>query len=273
MQLTRIDAANASYYRQLIPEELLSDDRLLKLGLADDRGGPVCAGAVGVFGKMASLDWLYTDPGEREKGAATALLECFFRLLDGLAVDGVEAYFSRGQSDLEMLLEDRGFIVGEESGMYRIPLVDLVYSQEMDALLEDRRHYNKAVSLSAPGLWEKFTVFARKKNIPPSYLAGCSKTLSMVVFGEEEKIADGILIREIGDRDLGVNYFFGNGSVREMAGLIAGLYKMVLTRKKLEGNLYFMVKKDEILEFVEKLTGEERTAYRIQGIRHAVRMI
>ncbi|MCR5595225.1 MAG: hypothetical protein K6G12_05210, partial [Lachnospiraceae bacterium] len=68
MQLTRIEQENAEFFMHLCPEDLLSDDKYLKLGVIDDNDEPASVCVTGVNENMGSIQWLFTDPDKREQG-------------------------------------------------------------------------------------------------------------------------------------------------------------------------------------------------------------
>ncbi|MBR1628189.1 MAG: GNAT family N-acetyltransferase [Lachnospiraceae bacterium] len=272
MQFTRIEAENEAYFAELLPEDMRQDDSLLKLGLLDGKNVPICALALDVWERMAYLKWVYTDPDKRGKGAASALLEKALSLFADLPFEGMEADFLESDYEIEALLEARGFLTESVANIYSVPILDLMYADEMDVLVQAEGKRCKAKPLSDEAMREKFLEYMRTHGISRRFLSHISEELCPIVAGKDGEVKSGMLVREEGRYDLAVNYLFGNGNVRDMVNLLVSFYELLVGTGRTDGNLRFTSRQSVVLEYIEKLTGEERSAYRLQGIRHAVRL-
>ena len=137
MDITRITPDNAEFFEDLVPGGSFGDEGLFWLGaIAEDKAACAVLGG-GVYDEMGFIDWIYTSPEYREKGAASSLLKAFSALLDRIDKEVIEIGFSDDIEGLSEFLESEGFLISENSERYSVPLADLIYSETMEILEEE----------------------------------------------------------------------------------------------------------------------------------------
>lgn len=270
MNCTQIETKNESYFASYMPESVRRDPTLVKLGLLDKKNHPMSALAVGVNGNMAYLEWLYTDPEKRGRGAATELLGLVLDRMRETSLNGIETDYPADESELEVLLEEQGFFVEETRQLYSVPVVDLLYSEELEILLGEDQAAERIRPLSDPEMAEQFLTYCQRTRMSPAYIADISGDFSLIVTDGEGEITGGILVEETDTSDPAVTYIFGGGRARQMALLLRALSEKLSEADRRNGRVLFSNRQDSILDFIEKLTGEDREVYRVPGIRHAV---
>ncbi len=269
IKVTRITEQNKEYFRYLFPEEVLNDDDLLLLGAVSDEGVACSALAAGIDDGMAYIEWLYTDPEMRERGAASALLDMLLTLLYDTGLDGIEAFYPYGEWEMDDLLTGFGFLVGDENNMYKVPTGDLVYSEQMDEIMESFSEKD-AVPLAGSKIKDELRAFLAQQEIEPYITDELSDIYSFVSRDDDGRIRGCILVSEENEWDLKIEYLISDGLVHTIEALIGALTKVVLDSELTEGHIYFTDGTDKAISLVEKITGEDRDTYRVTGYRHAV---
>ena len=269
VKVTRITELNREYFTSLCPGEILNDDELVLLGAVSDEGYACSALAAGIDDGMAYLEWLYTEPSMREQGAASAMLDTLLTLLEDSGLDGIEAFYPYGEWEMDDLLTEFGFLVGDENNMYKVPIGDLVYSAPMDEISERFRNRN-VFPLSGAKMMEELKDFLARQDIEIHIPEDISDIYSFVRKDDEGRIRGCILTREENEWDLKVEYLTSDGSVETIEDLIGALTNVVLESELTEGYIYFTDGTDKAVSLVEHITGEDRDTYRVSGSRHAV---
>ena len=269
VKVTRITEQNKEYFRYLFPEEVINDDDLLLLGAVSDEGVACSALAAGIDDGMAYIEWLYTDPEMRERGAASALLDMLLTLLQDTGIDGIETFYPGGEWEMDDLLMEFGFLVGDENNMYKVPTGDLVYSPLMDEVAEGYRGVGVS-PVSGTRTREELKSFLADQETGPDIPDDLSDVYSFVCRDDDGRIRGCILIREENEWDLKVEYLISDGSARTIESLFGALTKVILESELTEGYIYFTDGTEKAITLVERITGEDRDTYRVTGNRHAV---
>ena len=269
VKVTRITELNRNYFTSLVPGDLLNDDNLILLGAVSDEGQACSALAAGIDDGMAYLEWLYTEPSMREHGAASAMLDMLINLLQDTGLDGIEAFYPGGEWEMDDLLTEFGFLVGDENNMYRVPTGDLVYSPLMDEVTEGYRGIGVS-NVRGTKVREELKSFLADQEISPSIRDDISDVYSFVSRDGDGRIRGCILIKEENEWDLKVEYLISDGSARTIESLFGALSKVILESELTEGYIYFTDGTDKAISLVELITGEDRDTYRVTGNRHAV---
>ncbi len=270
MQLTRIEKENETYFAHLLPEEYLSDEKTVKLGVIDDEEEAAAAGVLSVNDRMAELRWLYTDPEKRERGAGTFLLDGIFEILQGMKLSGIEAMFSAKAKALDTFLAGQGFLVGEDTGIYAVPIMDLVYGREIERVLESIGEERTAQTLEKAGPSPEFKKIFDERGLDLSIFEGVSPKFSVLRKDENGVPTGGLFVSEYNEEDLFVNYFLSDGSVRTVCEIICAFQEALISEGKTGGKLYFTDRQENSVTLVEKLTEYERETYRVPGMMHAI---
>ena len=272
MKLTRITGENSEYFSHLIPEGVMNDDELVHLGIIDDDGVPVSAGAVGVADSMARIEWLYTDPLRRAEGAGSMLMEEVIKLVSDMPLKGIVADFTEDDQYMDSFLANCDFLVGINDGLYQVPIIDLVYGEGMDQLSEDREDIVKFYACNEPGVIKKFINFTEAAGISPKGRRRIFPEYSVVRISDSGDIDGCLLISKTGRGDLAVEYMEAP-SPADAAGLILKLYDILIKNDITEGNLILTDHHGSGISMVEALTKEDRSSYKETGLYHAVRLL
>lgn len=270
MEITRITGNNAEYYEDLMPAGVLANEELLKIGAISDEGEACGVIAVGITGPMAYIEWLYTEPSMRGRGMASVLLEVVTKLLSGMDLEGIEADFNEDDEELEDFLSGRGFLIGDDNGIYSIPLEDIIYSEEMDQIAETVFGEKGVMQVNDKAIRKGLVEFIREKDISNAYLEDVSKRYSFVRVNDKDQITGCILIREGADDDLDVIYLKTNSAADTLASLLRAVHDAIIENGHASGCLNLTDRKGRAISLIEGLTGEDRDIYRVEGHRHAI---
>ena len=271
MILTRITDENKAYFEHLCPEEILGDEDYVKLGVMEE-DEPVSVCALGVHDSMAHIRWIYTDPDKRRLGGAGFLLDAVMKLLQEIALEGIEADFSGEEEELESFFMDREFLVEEERGLYRVPLEEIVYSAQLESLLSRRNGESDICPVSEERM-PAIIHFLNAQGFDPNLFRGVSRDYSFICLDAMGNMTGGIFISEVGEKDLRINYLFGSGSSQEMVNLVGTVIDTIFRNHRAYGDLIFTVRVDEGLGALEQITGNPRSLYQEKGHMYAVKMI
>ena len=276
MQITRIEKENAEYFMQLCPQEIMEDERLLKLGVVDDKDGnePVSVCAVDVADSRACIKWLYTAPEKRELGAASLLLEKLESLSADISISGIEISFDSDDEELEDILEDQDFLTCTDNGYYRVSVEDLIYGGPLEEMMESRKGAQEAYSLSDLRDYENIIEkLSLKHNITPAVFKGISPVFSVVTLDKDKNATSGIFVSEKDRHYLYVNYLVGEGSVTNIHMLFSRFYDVVVRMKRTDSELVFSDRSGDVGRLVESLTKNEIDTYRIPGLKYAIKLL
>ena len=272
MRLTRIEQENRDYFSYLCPDSLLNDDGLFKLGVIDDEDYACSMCVIGIGDSLAHIRWIMTDPGSREKGAATFLIDNVLELLKDTGVDGIDVRFMSSDEDLDDFLEERGFLVDEDTGIYSIPIPDLVYSREMEQItgsIGASRH-TKPFPDDDAVRGKLIRKLSESFQTDPHVFDGISPKYSAIYYDTGSHPSGVICVSESGDKDLYVNYLFSGGGINCIGELVTALYDAIIQSGSLPENLIFTDRDDRSITLMESLTGIDRDEYRIPGHMYAL---
>ena len=270
MELTRITIENMSYFAHLFPDEVLTDDRLVKLGALSE-GMAVSGLAMGISDGMARIRWLYTEPGSRRQGGASFLLEEAAKLLEGLGLQGIEVDYRSEEEELEDFLMERDFLLGEEISLYRVPLKELLYSNRAEEMLARRSPEMVTCSLDHTEILKPLAQFLKANKVDPTFAEGIAGRYSFATMNSHGEITDVILMAEAGE-DLHINYLIGGGSPQGMLHLVAAVYDRLMEDRKENGDLVFCDRSGAAVSFIERLNGNDEETYRVPGLMYAVKL-
>ena len=273
MKLTRITAENKAYFAGLCPEELLSDKKTVKLGVLSEKDEPVSICIADIRDEKLCIRWIYTDEDMRDQGGATFLLTEMLRLVEGMDLEGVEVDFLSDDRDLKEFFMENGFLVGEDENLYRVPMMDMLYSARMDAILAHRSFKPTICRLDELKDMKAFADSFRANDIDTVFLEDISKRYSFVSLDSEGAMTEGIFISETGEGDLHINYLAGNGSTQGIVDLVAALYDALMEDAKTEGDLIFYDRQEAGVSIVEMLAGNDGETYRVEGPMYAVKLL
>ena len=272
MELTRITDENAEHFKGLCSSEYLQNKNYIKLG-AILEGEAVSACALGVDDDMAQIHWLYTDPGQREKGGATFLMEQVMGLLEGLALDGIRVDFDAEDEGLDTFLMEQGFMVGEDRSLYRVPLTELLFGARMEAMLAHRSQAAEVHSLQHLTSVKPLLRLMKEYGLDPVFIQNISIKYSFLVSDPEGKETGAILMSESEEGDLHVNFMIGDGSPQGMIDLVAALHDALMKDERFDGDLVFSDRIGMGASFVEMMTGIDGDSYRVSGPMYAVKLL
>ncbi len=272
MQCTRIEKENAGDYEYLIPEDLLKDGDRVRLGIIDD-DGTACAGCVlDADGDLAYVDWIYTDPDYRERGAGTMLLAEMTVLLEGSGVKGIQVNFSNEDEDLEDFLMNRGFLTGSDSGIYRVPVSDIFYDGEMELLLENRNEHSRVTTVKNSETAAALAAFLDREGPGSHILNEIEPELSVVRRDQNGAVSGCLLMSRTGSGDLKAVYFLNTGNVSGVTELLIALHDVIEENELTEASILFMDRTDTSVGFVARLTGNDRETYRVTDRLTAIQL-
>ncbi len=165
MRVTDIAPDNAEYFESLAPEGALADDNLIWLGAVAGDGTACAVLGVGVYEESAYIDWIYTDPSFRRKGAARELLRWLRTFLRKAEMEILEISFSGENEGLEEFLEAEGFFFDDDLNTYSVPFKDLIYSELIDTALEKNRTDCRVVTFKNFGRYDELYEYLLKDGI------------------------------------------------------------------------------------------------------------
>ncbi len=253
MQLTRIEKENEEYFMHLCPEDLLTDDRLLKLGVIDDEEEPVSVCVTGVSKNLANIMWLYTDPEKRERGAGTFLLDELLRLGEESGLEGIIVSYSSQDEDMDDFLSERGFLVGSDEKFYRVPISSIVYSREMDMILERRGEDRHTFTLTDPRGQKYLTDLITTHKLNVRMFEGIKAEYCVIYEDPESKQISAIFVSRINEDDLYVNYLISDRTVQGLCEVIGHLQEILLSEGITKGDLIFADRGGKAVPLVEKI--------------------
>ena len=271
MKVTRITEENAVYFSNLCPDELLLDERTLKLGALTEEDEPVSICVTDVSDGMAWIRWIFTDPDQRNRGGAALLTGELLRLLDDLDIKGIMADFHADDEGLEDFFMENDFLVGDENTLFRIPLMDLLYGVRLEEVVARRSRENRAYSLQDTRVLKPLVHFLKTNGVEAEFIEGISREYSFVVMDPSDTVTEGIFVSESENGDLHINYLVGEGSPQGIVDLVAALYDALIEKERDKGNLVFSDRLGAGISFVEMLTGNEVDSYRVPGLKSAVK--
>lgn len=276
MQLTRIEEENREFFTHICPDMILENENIVKFGVINDDGYAAGACAIAIQENMAVFYWLMTDESFREQGVASFLLEQVEELIRDMNLKGMEIRFKSTDDDLDVFLAEHDFIVGVDSQVYSVPVDAILYSREMDLILENedededqKVHRFPYDDAEKKKLIEKICL---EYELDQSMFEGISPTYSFVYIDDGPKLSGAVCITEYGEKDLYVNYLVGNGSIKCIRDIIRTLYKTVTTNDRMSGKLWFSDRNESPISLIERFTEYSRDEFRVPGRYYAVKL-
>ncbi len=270
MKCTRIEEKNESYFMDLIPEELIDDRTLIKLGAVDDQGY-ACAGcAFGLDERVVNLKWLYTDPENRDMGAASVILSKIIEMSKELDLDGIVADFYSDSEAMDIFLEHRGFLVGMDNSIYRIPMEDIIGGNGREVFGKSDNSDGHIMVLSEREALKKLTELSIENDINPVAFSEMTPEHSLIRIDENGKPTGCILTHKNSDGEIKLDYLINTGAKSGAVELLGGLYDVLSGLESTDFYVSFREGASGVLPFVERLTGNSIDEYRMDGNMHAV---
>ncbi len=265
MEITRITDQNVAAFEELMPDGLWEKEDEFCLGAVNDAKEAVACMCSYIYKNIIKIDWLYTLPKWREQGAATELVDTLVALVNDMDIKVIEITFDEDREELEDFLLDRGFVVGFDANIYRVPISDLMYSREMDWFLEDAKLTGKLISLKDASAHSMMKDLLSKEGME-EMIDNITPELSFIRTDKNNSITGGMLLREVDESDIEVVYFLSDGGATAAVDYILGLYELVGTDKNADRFLTFVdTTEGSAIRMIEELTGEEREKYSING--------
>ena len=267
MNITRITSNNSEAFASMMPAEIAGRDDLFMYGAVSDDKEAVSVLALEVVDEEnVEIVWLYTDPDFREMGAATKLLYTVSAMLMGLPVRSIGITFTDEDDDLELFLRDRGFLIGADRSVYIIPVNDVIHDVVMDELLERFPNTDNIIEAGDKETYTKLEKLLETQGIAPESIVDISPVYSRVALNEDGEAIGCILITELKDSDLEITYFLNTAKENTAIELVADLAKALRAKDIDDCRLIFTDPMGKSIGLVEKLTGEDRSTYRVDGI-------
>ncbi len=248
----------------------MTDKNLTRLGIISDDGEPCSVTAFVIKEMKAVIKWLYTKADKQGMGAATMLMDTSMSLLDDPEIDGIETFFDGSVEALPGFLSDYGFLVGKDTDMYSVPVSDLVFSPEMDELLEKEFRGVSVTPLSNGAVINEVMKYISETGFDPDALGDFSPEYSFAGVDDDGNVRGCIIVSEDDDMDLIVSYLAFDNSLNVAMGLVTALAGKILEEERTEGTLRFTAGNDSVISLVEMITRAERDEYRIDEIQHGI---
>lgn len=269
MKVTVIGPENSGYFEDLVPEGSLGDENLFWLGAIAGDGTACAVLGAGLYEDMAYIEWIYTDPEYREKGAARDLLRSLKTLLRKIDVRILQISFSEEDENLEEFLEDEGFFFDVDREKYLIPARDLIYSEMIDVYGEEHRTGARVVTPAGLGDPDAFFDYLAENEIP---FGGENDDLSpsLVRVNEEGRIDGCMLIHRREDGDLEISYLKSSGLAGGAIDLFLGFRELVTGMDWQEANIIFTDRSGEMIKIIEEMARQDRDSYIITGEKNGL---
>ncbi len=273
MDITRITPANSEYFEELVPDGGFEDEELVWLGAVAEDGAACAVLGGGIQEGMGFIDWIYTAPEYREKGAADSLLKVFSTLLKRMGKEAIEISFSDMDDELYGFLEAEEFLVFEDSCRYSVPLSDLIYSEVIEEPEGGRDSLYKVISAAGFADPRPLFDYLTEKNIPCSVNKDELGKHSLILLDNEDKIKGCMMVVKGPDGDVQIPYLVNEGPMECVTDLFLALKNLIIEKGWEEENLVFSDRAGRMIEFVEQITDEDRDKYVISGLRDGIRFL
>ncbi len=278
MKVTYITSDNVDYFEELAPEGILRDENLFCLGAIANDGTACAIIATHIYEKAAYIEWIYTDPAYRRQRGGRTLLEMLRVLLRKVDISTVLTDFSDDCENLEEFLAEEGFFVDEDSGIYCVPVVDLIYSPMLDRLQERyRRNFadrgirvEKLLELEDPGIFRDY-LKENRITLLEAEEAACS--YSLVRLDREGTINGCMIICRYPEADIAIPYLISNGLTDGTLDLILAFKDLVTEREWQEERMVFSDRSGETVNVLEEILGEDKENFAIKGQKQAVKIL
>ncbi|MCR5233840.1 MAG: GNAT family N-acetyltransferase, partial [Lachnospiraceae bacterium] len=230
----------------------LSDDKYLKLGVIDDNDEPASVCVTGVNENMGSIQWLFTDPDKREQGAGTFLMNGLAELGAAAGLEGLMANYSAQAEDVDDFLTDSGFLVGTDEQIYRVPISEIIYSGEMDAILE-RRSGNNTYDLKDPKGQEFLKDLIKAHKLDVRMFEGVKAEFCSIYEDPKTKQISAIFGSRFNENDLYVNYLISDKTVQGLCEVLGHLYDKITEEEITRGDFVFSDRVGNALALIQKM--------------------
>ena len=267
MDITRITDNNKEAFEDLMPEGFAGRDDLMCFGTVSDQKEAVSVIALGALDeKSVYIEWIYTEPSFREQGAATLLIDTVRSFLKNMQIERMEIVFSDDDEDLDDFLKDHGFVTCPEEAMYEVPVSDLIYTEQMDSILEKIIISDRLHTLEDSGMRDMLKMYLESVSADAEDLDSLSDDLSLLKLDESGTPSGCILVDTPDEDSVEVSYFANTGSGEDAMELVAGLCNVLRQHDMGDRTLIFTDKTGHTSHLVEELTGEDIDSYRVDGI-------
>lgn len=166
MKVTGIASDNIEFFEELAPEGAMKDKELFWLGAIAGDGTACAVLGAGIYGDMAYIDWIYTDPDHRKEGVAGSLLRSLKALLRKNNVEMLQVSYSYDDENMEEFLETEGFLLEDDSKIYSIPVKELLYAEALDIFEERHTDGTRVVVWADLEKPDEFYDYLQKNGIP-----------------------------------------------------------------------------------------------------------
>ena len=269
MHITMIGDKNRDYFAHVCPENLLSDESFLHLGAISDGGEGCAVLSASVADNMAHIEWLFTDPDMREQGAAGSLIEMLVDIAEEMGLNGVDIAFTDSDENLGDFITEAGFLTGIDSGIYEVPVSDLIYTPEMDEIIEASGTGSGVYTLNSKKILSRMPGFLEDHVMDSDILDDMTPDISPAVCDEDGNIAGCMLMKDEEDY-IEIEHLIGDEDV--YPGLAAALYDLLNDPVNEYTYVRFTDRDGRISRFVEGLTGIDIDEYRVEGAGYGVRL-
>ncbi len=276
MHITRITENNRGYFDNLCPEDMLEDDGLIFLGAISDEGEASALLAVSISGNMAHIEWLYTAPDMRRRRAATELVEVLAEIAEDNDLEGVDISFEDEDDGMEEFLIETGFLTGESTDIYEIPVSDIINSPETERAVETRDELAKKGLKLGTVLLEDARVMLRTAGYLENGGADVDLTditpdISVALTDDRGDIRACIIMRD-SDEDADIEYVLCDPSEENAAYVTGALYDILTDPVNEWENIRVTENGGQAVSLMEALTGMDMDEYRVNSVMYGVRL-
>ncbi len=264
MRVTDIAPDNAEYFEDLVPEWGFENENLFWLGAIAGDGTACAVLGVGICDEAAYIDWIYTEPSCRRKGAARDLLKMLKTMLRKIEVKILTISVFDDNEDLEEFLEAEGFFFDGDTGVYSVPFRDLIYSELLDTTWKKYRTGSRVVTLKDFGKYDKFCDYLQADGIPIGTNLMDARS-SLIRLDEDGRISGCMLLYRRKDGDMEIAYLKSDGLTEGAIDIFLALKDLAMNMDLSEERLIFSDRSGTIIKSIEELTGKERDTYIVAG--------
>ena len=272
MDLTRITHENIEYFEHLMPDYIIEDPDIVRLGVINDSSEASCAGAVGISNDFAVIRWLYTDENHRGEGCGSELVNEIVKLAEEMNLKGVMADFTSHDEYVDTFFEDNNFVVDKNGGIFAVPMEDVLYSPEMEKLLEQRDRLRCGIRCENKAARNSLLQFMKENDIDMSMAKNMSPKYTVIKTDENGRVTGCIISSESGSDDLAIEYFINTASPTAVMELIAGLYDALIENDRIYGDFIFADDEGSGISLMEKLIGDSIDEYRQDNFYYALKL-
>ena len=269
MELTRIEEENREAFEAFFPEDIFEEDDQA-LGVLSEDGKPVAAAVFSPGEQGVMLKWIFTDPEERRKGAATLLLHDAMFYLAG-EVPALTASWPEEMEGIGELLHHLGFTITEGEPVYSIPAFRLLKNPEIQRI--SRQSFpGRLICLSEASEKTRnaLAFFLKKEAGGDHYMKRIDPALSFVTEDEERQILGCLLTSSEGETwqiELLLNTEKG-----DLDQLMSGLAQKGMSQAP-STELRFVAASPEIAQFADRLIGQKAQRSFQTKLKYAVMVL